>query len=179
MEATVITPSFEDMAKNLLKMWSEPEIAERMSQLGFIITPLVQEFTPVATGHLKASTHHRVVIRESGVVDVEIVQTSKNIKGGYPGHFISYGTRPHVPPLQAIVDWYRNKTGASLRDAIPVARRIIYRGIALVGVQPNDYRRIALGAALPFIEEAVEDTGMRMIARAFTVGSSQETVGQY
>lgn len=63
--------------------------------------------------------------------------------------FVEYGTRPHTPPLQPLLEW------AERKGLGPGAARAVQRKIAAVGTAPRHYFTKAVERAKPIIREEI------------------------
>lgn len=70
--------------------------------------------------------------------------------------FMEYGTRPHTPPLQPLVDWAKRKFGVDEKRAKAIAWAV--RGkIKKVGTKPRHYmRRTVVELRFKIVPEEVE-----------------------
>lgn len=86
----------------------------------------IQERTPAAQGTLKESFIAQDVTR---LADGVIGQVGTSLNYAVP---VELGTRPHFPPIAAIMDWVKVKFGvtgpAGERIAFAIARKIAKRG---------------------------------------------------
>ena len=115
--------------------------------------------TPVgATKGLRNSTAGSIVGGPVGQ-RLEIRQGVKSREGDPYGRFVREGTRPHFPPVAALVPWVQKVFGVSESAAISIAYQVA-RKISRVGTKPNPYHARALKSMMPqlrviFKQEAV------------------------
>lgn len=147
-------------------------IGERMRQAftesAAAIEADAKENAPVDTGRLRSSITHRVTYREAEYVAAEI-----GSKVEY-APYVELGTRPHYPPLEALITWVHHKglgaTGnrhqRTLQYALDtiVARRI-QQAIGRRGTKAQPYLEPA------FVNQA--DAVVRSIAAAVQAGIQQ------
>lgn len=93
----------------------------------------IDEMDIVASGHLKRSGF--VGKLSDGVWIVKYYMPYAK--------FIEYGTEPHMPPVEPLVDWANIKLGLPIEEAKKVAWAIAMK-IAKEGVKPRPFFRNAI-----------------------------------
>lgn len=92
----------------------------------------VQERTPTTHGTLRGSIIGNVTVLD-GLGVQGVVGTALNY-----AEAVELGTRPHMPPVEPLIDWVRQKFGLSGKEAKSaawrVARSIARRGTPAVGM---------------------------------------------
>jgi hypothetical protein len=104
------------------------ELETAVTEADLLLAREVQERMPTAHGTLRASVFHREEVSDSGVIG--LVSTPLNY--AVP---VELGTKPHFPPVEALIDWVRVKLGVTSEKmargvAFLVARKISVRGTA-------------------------------------------------
>lgn len=124
----------------------------------------VQERTPAAHGTLKTSWTN----------DVE--RAGENVVGivGTPLAYatpVELGTRPHFPPVEALLDWVRIKFGVPESEARNIAF-LIARKIASKGTQGAGMLEAAIAAAEPELDRQFTDLLDQLLARLAPGGNA-------
>lgn len=104
----------------------------------------MQAFMTRATAHLQAEVQARTptthgVLRASVYGEVQLFQSGFGVEGlvGTPlayGPAVEYGTKPHHPPVEPLIDWARQKLALSGVEAERAGRAIAWK-IAHKGTQ--------------------------------------------
>lgn len=134
------------------------ELLAAMTEADVKLTAQVQELTPHAHGTLRGSMTHVERVREFGVE-------------GHVGSPLSYaeyvdlGTRPHFPPVEALMDWVKARFGTqSEREARSIAF-LIARKISRVGTKGQNIYGGALAHLAPEIRAIFAAAQERIAAR--------------
>lgn len=107
------------------------ELAAAAEESGALLAREAQERMQVgATGLLRSSTFHEVRALPAGVE--AIVGTPM----GYAAP-VELGTRPHMPPVEPLVDWVKAKLAISNEKAARGVAFAIARKIAVRGTKPQ------------------------------------------
>ena len=115
------------------------ELLAAVTEADQLLEREVKDLTPTASGVSRASIFSREqVLGEAGI---GVVGTSQP-------HvmYVELGTRPHMPPVEALEDWVRVKLGISDEKKIHgiaylVARKIAVRGTLGVGMFHRTWAR--------------------------------------
>lgn len=87
--------------------------------LGIDAVEQMQKTVPFASGHLKDNIDFKVT-EEGDKIVLEINMP-------FYAKFVEYGTPPHFPPLEAIVEWCVSK-GIPIEAAYPIAKAMSEQG---------------------------------------------------
>lgn len=101
------------------------ELAKAMTEADTLLEREVKDATPTAQGTLRASIGHTEEVSESGVIGM----VTSPLNYAEP---VELGTRPHFPPIEALIDWVVLKLGVPEKDARSVAF-LVARKISRVG----------------------------------------------
>jgi hypothetical protein len=104
------------------------ELEAAVTEADLLLVREVQERMPTAHGTLRASVFNREEVSDTGVLG--LVSTPLNY--AVP---VELGTKPHFPPVDALVDWVKVKLGVTSEKtargvAFLIARKISLRGTA-------------------------------------------------
>ena len=115
------------------------ELERATIEADLLIEREVQERMPTAQGLLRKSVFHEEAVSATGVLGV--VGTPMNYAIA-----VELGTRPHFPPVDALIDWVKTKLGitsdkAARGAAFAIAKKISLRGT--VGQFPFQLASIA------------------------------------
>lgn len=107
------------------------ELTPAALEASLLLEREVKEGTPAAAGTLRESVTSRVQRIPEGVLGI----TGTALSYAIP---VELGTRPHMPPVQPIIDWAKLKLGVSPEEAervgYAVARTIALRGTPAFGM---------------------------------------------
>lgn len=113
-----------------------------------VMVESIEESGAVNTGHLKKSTSsHNVEKGAELVVDAPYAMA------------VNYGSRPHMMPIQPLIDWALRKFKVDEEEAKEIAYAV-RRKIATKGTKPTMFRELA-------IEQIIDDILPRELASEF------------
>lgn len=123
MELTIDTPWLDDLehAWKVAPEMVTREMTAATFEAELLLQREVQELTPVGVGGaggLRGSIF-AAAPEVSGLSVLGVVGSP--LKYAEP---VELGTKPHMPPLQPLLDWVHHKLGKSDKEAESVARRI-------------------------------------------------------
>ena len=122
---------------------------------GRLLVPSVKSETPVgATGKLRNSTIFQVIGRGRNMM-MEIRQSAFSSKGYAYGIAIRGGTKPHFPPVAALIPWVIKKLGITNEKEARSVAFVIARKISKVGTKANPYHERALRSSIGQIRHIV------------------------
>lgn len=128
------------LSSNLRRSREEVLIATNnaLREMGKLLVPSLKKVTPVgATSKLRNYTVFQV-LGTAEDMRLEVRQSAKSTSGYPYGAAVRGGTRPHFPPVDALIPWVRKKLGVPENRARSVAY-LIARKISRVGTKPNPY----------------------------------------
>lgn len=104
------------------------ELETAVTEADLLLEREVQQRMPTAHGTLRASVFHREEVSDAGVIGL----VSTPLDYAVP---VELGSKPHFPPVEALIDWVRQKLGVKSEKmargvAFAVARKISVRGTA-------------------------------------------------
>jgi hypothetical protein len=110
-----------------------------LRRIGDMLVPALKEKTPVgATGHLRNYTVYEV-IGTTEDMRLEVRQSAYSQDGYYYGVAVRGGTRPHFPPVRALLPWVIKKFGiGEEKQALKIAWAIAVK-ISKVGTKAQPY----------------------------------------
>lgn len=135
------------------------ELMAAMTEADLLVLREVQERTPRAQGTLRSSEHH--VERLRGPFAVEGLVGSP-LNYAQP---VELGTRPHFPPVEALIDWVKVKFGISDERLARSAAYLVARKISRVGTKGAAMFGDALAACEPQLAEIFGGAQARIAAR--------------
>ena len=111
---------------------------QALRKCGQLLVPRVKEATPVGASHKLRNTTVFQVLGKAEDMRMELRQSAFS-EGGFPyGVSVRHGTRPHFPPIEALVPWVRVVLHVSEERVRSVAF-LVARKISRVGTKPNPY----------------------------------------
>ena len=111
---------------------------EALRDAGRHLTPRIKDATPRgATNKLANNTVFQVLGRAEDM-RMEIRQSAFSDKGFPYGVAVRTGTKPHFPPIDALVPWVIKKLHVP-RDRARSVAFLVARKISKVGTKPNPY----------------------------------------
>lgn len=138
-----------------------------------IVDEEVERFVAAATAHLQAEVQDRTPTTH-GTLRASIIGDVRRLPGigveGIVGTSLAYapavedGTRPHMPPVEPLAAWARQKLGVTGREADRAAWAIA-RKIARVGTEGAHMFRDAFTANQPQIRDGLDECLVRIDAR--------------
>lgn len=158
-------------ADRLARMFAEaPEMAreELLRAMWAAVQHLeaeVKERTPTAHGTLRASVFGEARIEPDGVLGVV----------GSPllhAPYVELGTKPHWPPVDALVDWVRVKFGVSEETELRRVAFLVARKISVSGTPAAGMFHSAAVANDQQIERPFELAAERLAARMGEAGGA-------
>ena len=136
-----MTPmNFEALSKKFAGSRGHMLVAmnQALRRAGQMLTPKLKDKTPVgATGKLRSSTVFQVLGKAEDM-SVEIRQSASSSKGFAYGVAVRHGTKPHFPPIDALVPWVRKVLGIGPERVRQVAF-LVARKISREGTKPQPY----------------------------------------
>lgn len=142
---------------------------KELQALAPVIVNNLRRLTPKgATGQLAASTNWKLVMTygaEEAIGTLYINQDA--VSQRYPksqsppavyAPYVSKGTRPHMPPSQALELWAFVKLGVAI-DVAPRVAFAVARKIRSMGTRPNPYTLHAVEQSMPAIQQASTNMG--------------------
>ncbi|MEO5341094.1 MAG: hypothetical protein H7837_11370 [Magnetococcus sp. MYC-9] len=159
------------------------EIKRAVLEAELLLVRESAERTPTATGLLRASIVPAIPEVRDGVVVGAVVTDSAHRQGGGialgAGTPLAYavpvelGSKPHMPPLQPLIDWVVQKLGIrGARESEEVARKIRWK-IYHRGTQGSHMFGRALAASMPRIKTIFE-RHLRAAVGRVTQGESHD-----
>ena len=161
---------FDELKTLQAQMASAPgvvseEIDRAVTEADLMLEREIKDAWPVASGTSRASFTH--VERVNGLAVEGFVGSSL----GYVQP-VDLGTRPHFPPVDALIDWVRQKLGiANERQARGVAF-LIARKIARTGTKGAHVFETVLGRLAPQFERIFSAAQDRIAARVGIGGAA-------
>lgn len=121
----------------------------------FLVVTMREEMPKGASKKLSRYANYQIV----GVRDLEL----HVYDGQQYGRYVRGGTRPHWPPVEALIPWVVAKMGLSGKAA---ERRafLVARGISRHGTKANPYHVRTLDKRRRDIEAAAAEEGVRLVA---------------
>lgn len=158
--------NFEELGKRFAKSREFMLVAlnEALRRAGGILTPAIKDATPVgATKKLKNTTVFQVIGKAEDM-RMEVRQSAQSEKGFAYGVAVRTGTKPHFPPIDALVPWVRAKLNVPAERVRQVAF-LIARKISRVGTKPNPYHVKAFESNVGRVKDAMKDAVVDFVAR--------------
>ena len=100
---------------------AQQEMLKAMTEAEGLLEREVQELTPTAHGTLRGSITHYTQAVPNGVIGM--VGTTRNYAIS-----VELGTQPHVPPIEPLIDWVRQKLPHG--QSVSIKTRRVYRSKA-------------------------------------------------
>jgi hypothetical protein len=137
------------------------ETNNMLRDIGRGMVPVVKRHTPTgATRRLRNGTVFTV--ERIGFAQRMIIRQSARSPGGaFYGEFVREGTRPHFPPIEALIPWVMAKWGLAGEAARQGAYRLAL-AISRRGTKANRYHDRALQESRPFIRAKVLEFKIRL-----------------
>lgn len=173
--------SIDTRELNALAHWLEGSQAEVLQALKLammeateLLAAEAQEWTPTATGNLRASIIAAMPVIQGGTVIGAVVSDQDGsvdavLGTGSPLIYavpVELGTKPHMPPLKPLMDWVKLKLDIrDLEEREKVAQKIRWK-IYHYGTKGNRMFERALRACRPRIQEIFEHHMNATIERA-------------
>jgi hypothetical protein len=119
-----------------------------LREMGQLLTPRLKDATPTGASNKLRNTTVFQVLGSAEDMRLEVRQMARSEKGYLYGPAVRYGTRPHFPPIEALIPWVRVKlmgmSRAKVKKTTPEkeARSIAFliaRRISRVGTKANPY----------------------------------------
>ena len=135
------------------------ELEAAVTEADVLLAREVREHMPTAQGTLRASVFHEETV--SGLVVT-----------GFVGSPLAYaapvelGTRPHFPPVDALIDWVRIRFGISGDKEARGVAFLVARKIARKGTKPQRPFGLAFQAQEQAVRRIFERAAANIAARA-------------
>lgn len=133
------------------------EMAKAVAEADELLATQVEAYTEKASGALAASYMHIEQVSETGVIGM----VTSNLNYAEP---VELGTRPHFPPIAALIDWVVQKLDVPEKDARNVAY-LVARKISREGTRPQLMFTRALEQQQPAVGNIFEAALDRFAAR--------------
>jgi len=137
---------------------------QALRKLGGLLTPRVKAETPRGANHKLANTTVYQVLGKVEDMRLEIRQSAFSQKGFPYGVAVRMGTRPHFPPIDALVPWVRAILHVPEERVRSVAF-LVARKISRVGTEPNPYHIRVFEASQHEIVETLGEAATNFVAR--------------
>jgi len=135
-----------------------------LRRIGHLVTPQLREATPVgATHNLRNFTVFQIMGKAEDMY-LEVRQAAQSPSGYYYGAAVRGGSRPHFPPVSALMPWVAVKFAVSGKEVRRIAWAIAVK-ISRVGTKPNPYHVRVLNANLGRIQTIVDEEAQSIVAR--------------
>lgn len=134
-------------------------------RLGRLLVPELKRETPVgARSKLKNSTVFQI-LGKTYDLRLEIRQSAFS-QGGYPyGQAVRGGTRPHFPPIAALIPWVIKKLGIFGEKEARSVAFLVARKISRVGTKANPYHERVFNSNVGMIRRIVTEEIVNVSAR--------------
>jgi hypothetical protein len=134
------------------------ELGAAVTEADLLLQREVQDAMPVAGGTLRQSVFHEEEIQDTAVMG--LVATPLNY-----GPAVELGTKPHFPPVEALIDWVRTKLHVTDERTAKGIAFAIARKISRVGTpEQRPFGRV-YQAQLPQVNAIFDRAGARIAAR--------------
>jgi len=140
-------------------------IALIFNRLGKALVPPIKAETPIgATNHLRNKTVSEVM---GTAEDMRLeVRQSAFSPGGFPyGVAVRQGTRPHFPPIAALIPWVVKKLGIGDPKQARTVAFLIARKISRVGTKANPYHERVFQSQIGMIRTVIDEEAANLSAR--------------
>jgi len=134
------------------------ELDAAVTEADSLLTREVQEESPVAGGTFRASIFHEEEVQDTVVMGV--VSTPLNYAPA-----VELGTKPHFPPVEALIDWVRSKLHITDEKSARGVAFLIARKISRVGTKEQRPFGRVYQAQLPQVNAIFDRAGARIAAR--------------
>ena len=125
------------------------ELTAAMEESTIALQAAVAEMTPVGAHGLLRQSIHALPVQQLSDQVIGVVGTSLNY-----AEPVEMGTRPHMPPVEALEDWVKAKLGVEddqvQRVAYAVARKIAVSGTPAAGMFHRGLNAMRAAIALRF-----------------------------
>lgn len=162
---------FSELKKLQAQMAKAPEIVREellaaVTEADLLLLRGVQERTPTATGLLRSSEHN-----------VETVVEPFGVEGlvGSPLNYaqpVDLGTRPHFPPVAALMDWVKLKLGITDEKEARSVAFLVARKISKEGTKGAEMFGQAFAAMEPQVRQIFDMAQQRIGARLLPGGQA-------
>lgn len=134
-------------------------------RIGRILVPDLRRETPVgARGKLRSSTVFQIMGR-GREMRLEIRQSAFS-PGGFPyGVAVREGTKPHFPPIAALIPWVVKKLGIGDPKQARTVAFLIARKISKVGTKPNPYHERVFTSNISMIKRIIGEEIVNLATR--------------
>lgn len=114
------------------------KVNQALRQCGNTLVPPIKKETPVgATAKLRNTTVYQILGKAEDM-RMEVRQSAASKKGFKYGIAVRMGTRPHFPPIDALVPWVVKKLNVPMAEARSVAF-LVCRKISRKGTKAQPY----------------------------------------
>jgi hypothetical protein len=135
-----------------------------LRKAGALLTPRIKAETPVgATHHLRNKTVYQVLGRAEDM-RMEVRQSAFSERGFPYGVAVRHGTRPHFPPIDALVPWVRVKLRVA-EDRVRQVAFLVARKISKVGTKPNPYHARVVDRSMGELKEIMQEGNVDFVVR--------------
>lgn len=135
---------------------------EGLREVGRLLTPKLKEKTPSgASKKLRNSTVFQV-LGKSEDMRMEIRQSARSSKGFAYGAAVRTGTKPHFPPIDALVPWVRAKLSVAPERVRQVAF-LVARKISRVGTKAQPYHIEVLEANISKVKGIMKQASVKFV----------------
>lgn len=140
------------------------ELLAAMTEADGKLEEQVKELTPRASGGLKSSIIGEEKVREFGVEGL----IGSPLNYAMP---VELGTRPHFPPVDALVDWVKLKFGISSEKEARGVAFLVARKISRAGTRGQNMFADSLRHLEPEIRMIFDAAQQRIAARIIGAGA--------
>jgi len=134
-------------------------------RIGAAFVPAIKSKTPIgATSKLRNTTVYQVLgMAEDMRLEVRQSAFSPN---RFPyGVAVRQGTRPHFPPIAALIPWVVKKLGIGDEKQARTVAFLIARKISRVGTAANPYHARAFQSQVGMIHQVISEEAAKLAAR--------------
>ena len=134
-------------------------------RIGRMLVPALKSETPVgARGKLRSSTVFQVLGKGQDM-RLEIRQSAFSPGGFAYGVAVREGTKPHFPPIAALIPWVVKKLGIGDPKRARTAAFLIARKISKVGTKANPYHERVFQSNVSMIRRIVNEEMVNVAAK--------------
>jgi len=158
--------NFDEFSKNLGKAKEYMFVAlnEALRKAGDLLTPKIREATPVGATHKLRNVTVYQILGKTEDMRCEIRQSAFSSTGFPYGVAVRHGTRPHFPPIEALIPWVRAKLAVSEERVRSVAF-LVARKISRVGTKPNPYHVRVFESNVGELKSIMEEANVKFVVQ--------------
>ena len=140
-------------------------ILTALRRIGKVMVPAVKSQTPVgATSKLRNSTVFQVM-GKGREMKLEVRQSAFSDTGFPYGVAVRLGTKPHFPPIEALIPWVKKKLGIGDEKEARTVAFLVARKISKVGTKGNPYHERVLRNQLGMIRRVINEEMVNLTKR--------------